>query len=68
MKIMNVLLLPKDIKRLGLVTGILVILKLTGYSTWSWIWVFSPIWIVVLVILIVGTVALIFWIEDRWWG
>jgi hypothetical protein len=26
-------------------------LKLTGYITWSWIWVLSPIWITALLLL-----------------
>lgn len=30
---------------LGIVTLLLVILKLTGNIHWSWIWVLSPIWI-----------------------
>jgi len=30
---------------LGIVTLLLVILKLTGAIHWSWIWVLSPIWL-----------------------
>jgi ABC-type antimicrobial peptide transport system permease subunit len=29
----------------GLLTIALVVLKLTGFINWSWIWVFSPLWI-----------------------
>ena len=29
----------------GILFIILLILKLTGRINWSWIWVFSPIWI-----------------------
>lgn len=29
----------------GLLTLIFITLKLTGYITWSWLWVLSPIWI-----------------------
>ena len=29
----------------GLLTVLFVGLKLTGYITWSWWWVLSPIWI-----------------------
>lgn len=37
-----------------LLTVLFVGLKLTGYITWSWIWVLSPIWIdIALVILII---------------
>lgn len=29
----------------GLLTILFIGLKLTGYITWSWIWVLSPLWI-----------------------
>lgn len=29
----------------GLLTVLFVALKLTGYITWSWWWVLSPLWI-----------------------
>ena len=29
----------------GLLTILFVGLKLTGYVTWSWLWVLSPLWI-----------------------
>ena len=35
----------------GVLTIAFIVLKLTGYIDWSWWWVLSPIWIVVLVIL-----------------
>jgi len=34
------------------IQGIFIILKLTGVIDWSWWWVLSPIWIVVLLCLI----------------
>ena len=30
---------------LGLLTLLFIGLKLTGYITWSWIWVLAPLWI-----------------------
>ena len=30
---------------LGLLTLLFIGLKLTGYITWSWVWVLSPLWI-----------------------
>ena len=30
---------------MGLLTIVFIIMKLTGYVAWSWIWVLSPIWI-----------------------
>lgn len=29
----------------GLLTILFIGLKLTGYITWSWVWVLSPLWI-----------------------
>lgn len=29
----------------GLLTIAFIVLKLTGYITWSWMWVLSPVWI-----------------------
>lgn len=29
----------------GLLTIVFIVLKLTGYISWSWWWVLSPIWI-----------------------
>jgi hypothetical protein len=46
----------------GLLAIVFITLKLTGYSTWSWWWVLSPLWIplafvvtILLFVLIVGT-------------
>ena len=39
-----------------------IVLKLTGFITWSWWWVLSPVWIsllvIILAILIVEVIAL----------
>ena len=37
-----------------------IVLKLIGIISWSWLWVFSPLWISVIIGLIV---LLIFWIK-----
>ena len=29
----------------GLLTIAFIVLKLMGYITWSWVWVFAPLWI-----------------------
>jgi Na+/glutamate symporter len=29
----------------GLLAVAFIVLKLTGYVTWSWLWVLSPLWI-----------------------
>ena len=45
---------------LGLLAILFIALKLTGYITWSWLWVLAPIWItfifVVFILIIVGIV------------
>ena len=43
-----------------ILTIVFVILKLIGIINWSWLWVFSPLWISVIIGLIV---LLIFWIK-----
>ncbi len=32
----------------GLLTIVFITLKLMGYIDWSWFWVLSPIWIIIL--------------------
>ena len=48
---------------LGVLGLIFITLKLTGYITWSWLWVLSPFWIPIaiglLIFLIVFIVAFI---------
>jgi hypothetical protein len=29
----------------GLLTIVFIVLKLTGYITWPWLWVLSPLWL-----------------------
>ena len=41
----------------GLLAILFICLKLTGYISWSWWWVLSPLWIpFVVVLLIVGVI------------
>lgn len=42
----------------GLLTIVFITLKLTGYIAWSWLWVLSPIWIVMIIVAIIFAVAL----------
>jgi hypothetical protein len=44
----------------GLLTIVFIVLKLTGYITWSWWWVLSPVWIcaIIVIAIICGVVAL----------
>ena len=53
----------------GLLTIVFIVLKLTGYIDWSWLWVLSPIWIslgatIGLIGLIIAVLAF-FWIIGR---
>ena len=38
---------------LSILALIFITLKLTGYITWSWLWVLSPIWIPLLIVVAV---------------
>ena len=41
----------------GLLTIVFIVLKLTNYIDWSWLWVLSPLWlpwIVLFVVFLVG--------------
>jgi hypothetical protein len=43
----------------GLLTIAFVVLKLTGYISWSWWWVLSPIWISIGLLALIVIIALI---------
>ena len=43
----------------GLLTVLFVGLKLTGYIEWSWLWVLSPIWISVGLVVFISLIVLI---------
>jgi hypothetical protein len=49
----------------GLLTVLFVGLKLTGFIDWSWWWVFSPLWIaaIILIVIVGGALGLITWAE-----
>lgn len=49
---------------LGLLTILFIGLKLTGYITWSWWWVLSPLWLGFAVVL--GIIALVFIFAFIW--
>lgn len=47
----------------GLLTIVFIVLKLTHVIDWKWIWVLSPLWIsIVLIVIIFG---IIFWLIDK---
>jgi hypothetical protein len=43
----------------GLLTIVFIVLKLTHYINWSWIWVLSPIWISLAIVLFVLIIIVI---------
>lgn len=39
---------------------VFIVLKLLGVITWSWVWVLSPIWISIIIVLVLcGVIAFI---------
>jgi hypothetical protein len=44
---------------LGILGLIFITLKLTGYITWSWLWVLSPFWIPLGILILIGIIAFI---------
>jgi hypothetical protein len=44
---------PGGIGFAGLLTIAFIVLKLTGFISWSWWWVLSPIWITFIIVLLV---------------
>ena len=52
----------------GSLTTLFIILKLTKVISWSWIWVFSPIWItLILGVLIFGSILVVGRIKKGKW-
>lgn len=43
----------------GLLTILFVGLKLTGYMAWSWVWVLSPLWISLGILILFITLIMI---------
>ncbi len=51
----------------GLLAVAFIVLKLTGFIDWSWVWVLAPIWIpLALVLVVLGFIALGFLARDQW--
>ena len=44
---------------LGLLTLLFIGLKLTGYITWSWIWVLAPLWIPISIALLIFSAVIL---------
>ena len=54
---------PKTRKRgmgfISALTLIFIVLKLTGYISWPWVWVLSPVWVSISLIAIAFAVILV---------
>ena len=50
---------------LGLLTLLFIGLKLTGYITWSWVWVLSPIWIPISIALAIISLVILLVVLDK---
>lgn len=47
----------------GLLTIAFIVLKLTGYITWSWMWVLSPVWISLSLVIVCALILA--WMDDH---
>ena len=43
----------------SVLTIVFIVLKLTNVIDWSWIWVFSPIWIELLIVALIFVITLL---------
>lgn len=50
---------------IGLLTIVFITLKLTGFITWSWLWVLSPIWISATIVAILMALAVFVAVSKR---
>lgn len=48
----------------GLLTIAFIVLKLLGIITWSWVWVFSPIWIEAIFVIVLLVIVL--FVNRQW--
>lgn len=53
-----------DIGFCGLLTIVFIALKLMGYINWSWVWVFSPLWIPSIIVLALLVVWIVMILKD----
>ena len=50
----------------GLLTIAFIILKLIGEITWGWVWVLSPLWIPLGIIIVVFIIMFLIWALIEW--
>lgn len=50
----------------GVLTIVFIVLKLVGVIDWSWLWVLSPIWIMILISIgFIALVVIIVYFQER---
>lgn len=43
----------------GLLAIVFIVLKLVGVIQWSWVWVLSPIWINIIIVVAIATIVVL---------
>ena len=56
---MNITVKPSNLIFVGTLTVLFVVLKVLGYINWSWIWVFAPLWIDLIFVIVMTMIMLI---------
>ena len=46
----------------GLLTVALIVLKLTGYIDWSWLWILAPLWMPIAIVIVILIIVFIGWV------
>ena len=51
----------------GVLTIVFIVLKLMNIISWPWVWVLAPLWISILVslIIVIGMLFFIVWVEKK---
>jgi hypothetical protein len=49
----------------GLLTIAFIVLKLTEYISWSWLWVLSPLWISAILVILIILVGITFILMEK---
>ena len=60
----------KSVQRGGIgFSGVLfitfLVLKLTGVINWSWIWIFAPLWISAVLVIVAIIIGIIFMLKNK---
>ena len=56
---LNITVKPSNLIFVGTLTVLFVVLKVLGYINWSWVWVFAPLWIDLIFVIVMTMIMLI---------